>query len=391
MMTGDPPPLEVRLPEALLVDFHWAADIPQGGQVRLRVPAEYSLLMESGPMASEVLAIQRLISLARVASIHTVWEISAWDSVSENPALYPLLSVLLALPRVKHSLEAMGSDTPLDISAARTSALNHRLAKSAAFASDIVLCIEGVGTSVSADLYNPSTLRLHPREYFESMAVDALTTNPPVGAAAQRVYEHASLLGTILSELIENSEMHGRLGADGRPILDAGVRGLLFRRVKLFLPSPKALKGLPKIQEVNCFEASIFDSGIGYFTSYTRDPLTPNTDLKFEWQVLHNCLERHYHPELLDSRPSHRGLGLYEVLRALQALKGRIEFRTGRLYAYRTFLDGELQAQMRPKAPFAHLAWPEPRLLDVDKKYLALPTEHEKLVGTSVRILVPLD
>jgi len=390
-MTGDSPRLEARLPEALLTDFRWAAGIPAGSQVRLRIPADYSLLMESGPAASEVLAIQRLISLSRAASIQAVWEGAAWDVISANPALYPLLSVLLVLPCVEHSLDEKDNDTPLDVSAARVSALNHRLAKSAAFASDIVLCLEGVGTGVSADLYDPKTLRLHSREYFESMAVEVLTTNPPVGAAAQRVYERASLLGTILAELIENSEIHGRLGADGRPILGTGVRGLVFRRVKLVLPIPKALKEQPKTREVNCFEASIFDAGIGYFASYTRDQLTPQTDLKLEWQVLHNCLERHYHHELSDSRPIHRGLGLYEVLRALQALKGRIEFRTGRLYAYRTFLDGELQAQMKPKASFAHLAWPEPRLLDMDKKYLALPTEHERLVGASVRLLVPLD
>jgi hypothetical protein len=82
-------------------------------------------------------------------------------------------------------------------------------------------------------------------------------------------------------------------------------------------------------RDVPCFEASIFDSGIGYFASYTRDPLQPQTDLKLEWQVLHNCLERHYFPQLADGRPGHRGMGLYEVLRALQVLKGRIEFRTG--------------------------------------------------------------
>jgi hypothetical protein len=390
-MTGDSPRLEMRLPEALLTDFQWAARISQGAEVRLRVPADYSSLIESGPTASEVLAVQRLITVARIASIGVVWESGAWEAVSASTSLYPLLSVLLVLPRLRHSIEAAGSERPLDVSAAQTSALNHRLAMSAAFPSDVALCLEGVGTGVSADLYNTSTLSLHSREYFESMAVEALTTNLPVGAAAQRVYDHAALLGTILAELIENSEMHGRLGADGRPILDTGVRGLLFRRVKLVLPIPKALKTQPNTREVNCFEASIFDSGIGYFASYTRGPLTPETDLKHEWQVLHNCLERHYHPELSDSRPKHRGLGLYEVLRALQALKGRIEFRTGRLYAYRTFLDGELQAQMKPKAPFAHLAWPEPRLLDVDKKYLAMPTKHELLVGASVRILVPLN
>jgi hypothetical protein len=390
-MSEDSPTLKVRLPEGLLTDFSWATDIPEGRRVQLRVPADYSLLMDSGPTASEVLAIQRLISLARAANVHTVWEKAAWDTVSASPALYPLLSVLLVLSRVEHSLEAKDGHTPVDISAVREIVLNHRLAKSAAIASDVVLCLEGARTGVPADLYNPSTLQLHPREYFESMAVEELATNPPVGAAAQRVYEHASLLGTILAELIENSETHGRLGAESRPILDTGVRGLVFRRVKLVLAVPKPVKGQPTTREVNCFEASIFDSGIGYFASYTRGPLTSQTDLKFEWQVLHNCLERHYHPDLSDSRPSHRGLGLYEVLRALQALKGRIEFRTGRLYAYRTFLDGELQAQMEPKAQFAHFAWPKPRLLDVNKKYLALPTKQEKLVGASVRILVPLD
>lgn len=390
-MTGDSPPHEVRLPEALLTDFQWASCIARGTQVRLRVPADYSTVMDAGPAASEVLAVQRLITLARVASVRVVWERGAWEAVSAETSLYPLLSVLLVLPRVQHAIQAHGSETPLDVSTARGSALNHRLARSSAALSDLTLCLEGVGTGVSADLYNPSTLRLHPREYFESMAVEALTTNLPVGAAAKRVYDHAALLGTILAELIENSEMHGRLGADGRPILDTGVRGLLFRRVKLMLAVPKAPKGQPQTREASCFEASIFDSGIGYFASYTRGSLTADTELKHEWQVLHNCLERHYHPELSDSRPKHRGLGLYEVLRALQALKGRIEFRTGRLYAYRTFLDGELQAQMKPRAPFAHLAWPEPRLLDVDKKYLAMPTKHEHLVGASVRILVPLD
>jgi hypothetical protein len=390
-MTEDSPPFELRLPEALLTDFQWASGTSLGTQIRLRIPADYSTLMEFGPTASEVLAVQRLITLARIANIRVLWEDRAWKAVSEDTSRYPLLSVLLVLPHVQHAIQSDGSETPLDVSTARNSALNHRLAMSAALPSDITLCLEGVGTGVSADLYNPSTLRLHPREYFESMAVEALTTNLPVGAAAQRVYDHAALLGTILAELIENSEMHGRLGADGRPILDKGVRGLLFRRVKMILPVPKAQKGQPKTREVSCLEASIFDSGIGYFASYTHGTLTADTELKHEWQVLHNCLERHYHPELSDSRPKHRGLGLYEVLRALQALKGRIEFRTGRLYAYRTFLDGELQTQMKPRAPFAHLAWPEPRLLDVDKRYLAMPTKHEQLVGASVRILVPLD
>lgn len=391
-MNPESPPLEVRLPEALLTDFRWADSLQEGSRVVLRVPADYAELLRAVPAASEVLAIQRLTSLARKAAVvRTVWAEPFWAIVSAETALFPLLSVLLALPRVEHSVETAGVARDLDVSEVRSAVLKHRLVKAADFLSDIALCVEGDGNGVSADLYDPSTLRLHPRGYFETLAVEALTTHAIPGAAAQRVYDNASLLGTILAELIENSDMHGRLDAGGRPILDTGVRGLLFRRVTLTLPVAKPAKDQPKTRDVNCFEASIFDSGIGYFASYTREPLKPQTDLKYEWQVLHNCLERHYHPELSDARPGHRGLGLYEVLRALQALKGRIEFRTGRLYAYRTFLHGELQAQMKPKAPFAHLAWPEPRLLDVDKRYLALPTAHEQLVGASVRILIPLE
>jgi hypothetical protein len=389
-MIPDSPPLEVRLPDALLTDFRWADGLREGSQVLLRIPADYLELLRAVPTASEVLAVQRLISLARRALVRTVWAEQVWAMVAAETALFPLLSVLLALPRVEHAVETAGVAHPLDVSEVRRCVLNHRLSMAAAFPSDIALSLEGEGSGVSADLYDTSTLQLHPRGYFETLAVEALTTRATPGAAAQRVYDNASLLGTILAELIENSEMHGRLDADRRPILD-GVRGLLFRRVTLVLPAAKAANTQAKTREVNCVEVSIFDSGIGYFASYTREALKPQTDLKYEWQVLHNCLERHYHPELSDARPGHRGLGLYEVLRALQALKGRIEFRTGRLYAYRTFLDGELQAQMKPKAPFAHLAWPEPRLLDLDKRYLALPTEHELLVGASVRILVPLD
>lgn len=78
------------------------------------------------------------------------------------------------------------------------------------------------------------------------------------------------------------------------------------------------------------------------------------------------------------------------MLRAIQALKGRIEIRTGRLFAYRTFLDGELQAQMQPRTEFSRLAWPVPKLLDVGKKYVANPSANEHLIGASVRIIVPL-
>lgn len=390
-MNLGPPALEVRLPDALLNDFQWAGGLQHGQQVLLMVPADYPQLSTAAPAASEVVGIQRLISLARHALIGVVWDPPAWEKVSAQPALFPLLSALLALRQVQHWSQAVDARVSLDVSSTQRDVMAHRLAKAAAFASDLAICVEGEGDGLSEDLYDPSTLRLHPRNYFESLAVEVLTTGSVTAEAAERLYKSASLLGTILAELIENSDMHGRLDASGRPILHTGLRGLVLRRVTLPMQIPKVGKGGPTTRDVHCFEASIFDSGIGYFASYTHTPLRPDTDLKLEWQVLHNCLERHYFPQLADGRPGHRGMGLYEVLRALQVLKGRIEFRTGRIYAYRTFLEGELQAQMKSKAPLAHLAWPEPRLLDVDKKYVAIPTAHEKLAGSSVRIIVPLE
>ena len=390
-MSSSYPPVEVRLPDALLSDFKWAQDVQDGGHVMLVVPDDYPQLSTAVPAASEVIGIQRLSSLARKVVLSARWDTAAWDRVSEQPALFPLLSAVLALRQVQHWIEVEDGRLSLDVSATRHAVMTHRLVKAAAISSDLALCVEGEGDGLSEDMYDLSTLQLHPRDYFESLAVEALTSGPLPAEAAQRLYKSASLLGIVLAELIENSDMHGRLDASGRPILQTGLRGLMFRRVKLPMQILKAGKGAAKTRDVPCLEASIFDSGIGYFASYTRAPLEPQSDLELEWQVLHNCLERHYFPRLVDGRPGHRGMGLYEVLRALQVLKGRIEFRTGRLYAYRTFLDGELQAQMKPKAPLAHLAWPEPRLLDYNKKYVAIPTEHESLVGSSVRIIVPLE
>jgi hypothetical protein len=135
----------------------------------------------------------------------------------------------------------------------------------------------------------------------------------------------------------------------------------------------------------------VFDTGMGYLQSFTRQPLTDQTDLGLEWKVFHNCLERHHDPELRDLRAAHRGMGLAEVLRALQDMEGRIEIRTGRLFAQRTFLPGELQALMAPfSSPMAHRRQPVPKMLDYQKKYVGVPTKHDPVVGTAVRVIVPL-
>lgn len=252
------------------------------------------------------------------------------------------------------------------------------------------MCADGAGETLPVDLYDLKTLKLHPREDFETLVVEALVAQLDDSVGRATIYKSASALGVIVAELFENTEMHGKLDLDGKPLGKDSLRGLIFKRVKIELPILRPTPGAARTQVIDCFEASIFDSGVGYFSSYTRDKMKNNTSLDDEWMVLHNCLERHYYPDLADHRAGHRALGLYEVLRALQTLKGRIEIRTGRLFAYRTFLDGEIQVQMQPRAEFSHLAWPVPKLLDVEKKYRARPSENEPLIGSSVRIVIPL-
>jgi len=106
---------------------------------------------------------------------------------------------------------------------------------------------------------------------------------------------------------------------------------------------------------------------------------------------MHMCFSRHFDPEQVDHRQRQRGMGLYEVLRALQELKGSIEVRTGRIFAYRSFFEGELLPQMRPASgPWARISLPKPVLLDVQNRLMPRPTVNDTVVGAAVRIVVPL-
>jgi hypothetical protein len=391
MPSVSPLPASIDLPLGLLVETPWLPQTAAGAKVALHVPASYGEQLSALSGASEVLGIQRLLTMARRSVRFQVsWDRAIALRVTNSPTLFPLLAVLLLLDSAEHAIREGDLEEPLKTDGARKLLLAHHFARDLFADTDVVLCAEGAGPGLPGDLYDLETLKLLPREHFETLVLDALSPHLVTGADSQAVYKKAGLLGVIVAELVENSDMHGRLDLAGRPIVAGGIRGLVFKRLQLTLPVVRPNRGQPHSRVVDCFEVSVFDSGIGYYESYTRRALEPATELEEEWRVLHNCLERHYHGELPDLRPGHRGMGLYEVLRALQVLKGRLEIRTGRLFAYRTFLEGELQAQMEERAAYAHLSWPVPRLLDVEKRYFAKPTANEALIGSSVRVIIPL-
>jgi hypothetical protein len=387
---------KIELPIGLMAATTWMDTVLSSSILEFSVPASYETLLEgaSGGASggAEVVAIQRLLTLARLgARFRVLWDSTVVKKVVAGPSIFPLLAILFLIPNSEHSAtEVKDSDILSQISRdrVRRAILGHKLARDFFADSDILVCADGSGEPLPVDLYQPKTRRLITREDFETLVVDALAAQMGGGSNTAMIYSSASALGTIVAELFENTEMHGKLDLVGKPLRDS-FRGLMFKRLKIEVPVLQPRPGEAKKREVDCFEVSVFDAGIGYFASYTRARADIDTPLVDEWKVLHNCLERHFYPELQDHRSGHRALGLYEVLRAIQALKGRIEIRTGRLFAYRTFLDGQLQAQMRPRAAYAHLAWPVPKLLDT-LSHRSKPTGHELLVGSSVRIIVPL-
>lgn len=384
-----------RLPEDLLGDFSWHADMSSDSVVQLYVPDGYDEILQGNVAASEVLGVQRFITLVRsVKEVHVLWDSDIAARVSNQPHLFPLLAVALQSDSVLHFVKSDEAWQKRSLNDVRLKIQSHRISNSPGnIHSDLAVSVESNVSTLSSDLYNLNSLKLLPRESFETLAVNIIGSRIVPGRSVRNIYKNASLLGTILAELIENSDMHGRLHGDGRPVLGAGaaVRGVIFRKVILSFDVRSKAGGATTSKEIECFEVSVFDSGIGYFHSYTKNPIDSTTSIHDEWKVLHNCLERHYYPDLSENRPAHRGMGIFEVLRALQVLKGRIEFRTGSVYAYRTFFDDDVQTSMEPKQRFAHIRWPKPRLLDVKKKYVAVPTKQETLVGSSVRIIVPLD
>ena len=385
-------PHAISLPLDLMSDSALGGPADAGIRMEVRVPDDYETLMASARGQSEVLGIQRLLTLARRGTmLRVVWQPAIAKKAISSSSIFPLLGVLLLLQGAEHWVrQADGRESALAIDSARKAIFRHRLAKDLFSDSEFVVSADSLGESLPPDLYDTRSRKLRSRDDFETLVIDALSAQKQRSYSDAIAFASANALGVIVAELFENTEIHAKLDLSGKPLKPNSLRGVVLKRVSVELPS---LKGSPKgspTRKVDCFEVSVFDSGIGYYPSYMRQELGPQVSLTDEWKVLHNCLVRHYHPEMADRRAGHRAMGLYEVLRAIQSLKGRIEIRTGRLYAYRTFLDGQLQAQMEEQGEFAHRAWPKPKLLDVEKRYAAVPSEQELLVGSSVRVIVPL-
>jgi len=384
---------KLQLPTGL-ADFSQSQwDYALNGSIDLEVPAEYEQVFSLAGSTGEVFAIQRLLSFARSRTpIHIRWPSDLLARMHTVAPLNPLLAVAACLQGTTHESLSVGDDDIEDFLArARRQIFAYRLRGDFFTDSQILLCADARGHGRPLDLYDPSTNGLRSREDIETTVLGVLSPQLNNAEAASQKFALASALAVIVAELFENTHLHGRLDLSQTPVGPDAMRGLVFKRINVTLPAHQRSGRLIPAREVPALEVSIFDSGIGYYASYTRRPLDDSTDLDEEWQIMHKCFARHFDPVQIDHRRRQRGMGLYEVLRALQELKGSIEIRTGRLFAYRSFFEGELLPQMRPPSgPWARIRLPKPVLLDVQNRLMPRPTANDAVVGAAVRIVVPL-
>lgn len=361
----------------------------------------------------EGLAIQRLLTLAqRLASLKFVWAEAAARRVLSSPALHPLAGVALCLNNATHVCAGENAIPKEDFERARQSLLAHKLGADMFSERQVLVCLDYQRPSLPFDLYEPSTKRLRRDDEFEALVDDLLFAQRGAGFRAEVLPKFRLPLAVILRELIENTDDHAKTDFDGSTLKPNAVRGLLVKRImeERRFPTKQAGDSPP----VPCLEFTIFDSGIGYYNSYRRQllrgqargepvkvgdkqadiiqlyELGPNVPIDTEYAILLKCLERHSDKAIPDPRPGHRGMGLYEVLRALKMMQGMFEVRTGRLHGYRSFLEGELRVQLEPKSSETRPGMPKASLLDVARKYFTKPTAQELVRGSVVRVVVPL-
>jgi hypothetical protein len=398
-----------------LLDLVTTLPLPMtgAGVTEIQVPDSYLTDSRFDLPGVEGLAIQRLLTLAqRATTFKFVWGDTVAQRVLSGPALHPLAGVALSLRNASHICADESLVRHEDFERARQSLLLHRLGADMFSDRQLLICLDYQRPSLPFDLYEPSTKRLRREDEFESLIDDLLFAQRGAGFSAKILPKFRLPLAVILRELIENTDDHAKSDFDGGILKPNAIRGLLVKRImeERRASVKKAIDEAP----VPCLEFTIFDAGIGYYNSYRRqllrgqargDPvkvgdkqaetireheLGPNVPIDTEYAILIKCLERHSENAIPDPRPGHRGMGLYEVLRAVKMMQGMFEIRTGRIHGYRSFLDGELRIQLEPETSQTRPGMPKASLLDVSRKYLTKPTALELVRGAVVRVVVPL-
>ncbi|TXD89767.1 hypothetical protein FUT87_03450 [Mitsuaria sp. TWR114] len=409
-MAPTQPPLSLSL-----IDLASAITLPEIGRDIVIAVSDACLDRERfGHAGAEGLAIQRLITLAHAAaSLRFIWASAVANQVIATPSVHPLAAVVLCLTNATHVFEGMDeAATSENLTSTRNKILSYRLVTDLFTDCQALVCVDAPRPSLPHDLYDAPTRRLRPEADFESLVDDLVLAQQSAGFSAQRLSKLRMALSVILRELLENTDDHAKTDAEGKALSPNSLRGLLVKRIFETRRHPE--HGAGSSAPIPCLEFTIFDSGIGYYDSYRRQllrgqargapvevgdrqvdtirahALGPAVSPDVEYAIVLKCMGRHSDKAIPDPRPGHRGMGLYEVLRALKEMRGLLEVRTGRVHGFRSFLEGELRAQLEPQDSPTRPGMPRATLLDVDHRLSTRPAPRDMVRGTVVRVVVPL-
>lgn len=264
----------------------------------------------------------------------------------------------------------------------------------------LMLCDDSYSKGLPWPLHNRSG-NLRDDSYFEGFVPRLVSSVMRSEELRGAITQQASLLTTLVFELVKNTQDHALFDASGQGIEDS-VRLLLVRfydLANLEIPKNesddtpmephiaylKALKDRPttgllattKKQFRGVLEFSVLDSGPGFVGRKLQREVGPDEDIGIEYDAVLSCLRAGHS----SARNPNRGLGLNDVLRALRAMNGFIRVRTNRISAYREFKiyrdakDSEVSGNLH----------------DWKKGYSIKASKFAKIRGAAVSVLVPVE
>lgn len=337
-------------------------------------------------LLADVFVVQRFLTLVRKFNRpKLIWSESAVNALKHSPGAVLLLSSAILLDDVTHETEGSIEFKPSVRVSLRGLVSSNKLSPKWFDLSDSIVCADYISRGWHPNFYSAPGL-LRNRDEIEKLF------NPIIGANIEGMKDADLLkkwkdsLVSVVYELFENTHIHARFDYDNATIKKDIIRAVTIRNIEAYTGGNEN-KIAPR-KKINCLEISVFDSGVGIFGRGNQRPIAEQDELEDEWRNLRVCLEKHEDTEPLAH--THRGLGLYEVLRALHFLKGAIQIRTGRSFGYRSFFPGDIQQQMESKESTNKPGMPKSRLLDFNNPYRPTATFNQPVEGLVARTIVPL-
>jgi hypothetical protein len=259
-----------------------------------------------------------------------------------------------------------------------------------------LLCADNTSKAALPQFYVPNLSsigshrfsgRLRPESDFINLAKQLVRQTVKGDLRGSIGDDEINILGELLFELFENTEIHARNDEKGSPY-PKSVRGVLaaFHSISdaniqkisgEFLPLQEYFKARSTVtnNQQNFFELSVFDSGPGLASRLKGSSIIDTTPIQDEYELTKSCFLKH-----TTSRTEQvKGLGLYRTLDLIRKSKGFLRLRTGRVSLFKSF-----QNIARGKNDNAEL-----ELLDA-KNLNTVASKFSPVAGTIVTILIPI-